>query len=343
MWDIQAEEPLICMSEIDEYFHREAITQLLWVPVISGVDLSSMYNIVSLGTDGKILFWRQSDLLKFPIRGYLLAQKEQTKANPLSGTCMEFCQDTQSLIIGSISGALWKIGSGSLTSPVNPLKKGANITSMQWKPSANSIRDHIVDPEIKREITEKVERFCRDRGIKEVDYNHIFEAKIDQRALYNCTGIFPYEFHSGPVTSIKASPFQRNLFLTASSDGSIRIYDQMQKNYIFHLEPGVTSEVTSIDWSPLRPGSFASSSSNSEIAIYDFNCNKSAPVVRLQSPMKSPATIMHYNAKLTGYMAAGYENGTVNIYRLNKYYSVGTVMQEEHKVWKGLIEEESKI
>ncbi len=43
MWDVQAEEPFICMSEIDDYFHREAVTQLLWVPVLSDFDLSSNY------------------------------------------------------------------------------------------------------------------------------------------------------------------------------------------------------------------------------------------------------------------------------------------------------------
>lgn len=31
IWDIDAEEPKMFVSEIDEYYHREAITKLIWV------------------------------------------------------------------------------------------------------------------------------------------------------------------------------------------------------------------------------------------------------------------------------------------------------------------------
>jgi hypothetical protein len=48
LWDVQAEEPLQCSSDIDEYFHREAVTQLLWVSVLSRLELSSAYVLFSL-------------------------------------------------------------------------------------------------------------------------------------------------------------------------------------------------------------------------------------------------------------------------------------------------------
>lgn len=31
LWDIEEQNPVMHMSEIDEYYHREAITKLIWV------------------------------------------------------------------------------------------------------------------------------------------------------------------------------------------------------------------------------------------------------------------------------------------------------------------------
>jgi len=31
LWNIDNEEPQICVSAIDEYYHREAITKLIWL------------------------------------------------------------------------------------------------------------------------------------------------------------------------------------------------------------------------------------------------------------------------------------------------------------------------
>ncbi len=299
---------------------------------------------MSVSTDGKILFWRQSDQLKHPIRGYLLSTREQligkAVANPLNGTCLEYCADTQSLLVGSISGALWKIGS-AVVSPV-PAKKGVTVSTMKWTSDAAAIRDSVTEIETKREIVEKVERHCKDLGIKEVDYEQIFESKIDLRALYPCPSVFAYESHSGPVYSIKSSPFQRNIFVTCSADGSIRLYDQQQRGYLLQIEPEVTCEVLSVDWSPVRPTAFMATISTGEGFMYDVRHNRSAPIVKVAASSKVGATSVKFNGRLTGFVATGYESGSVNVYKLNKYYSVGTVRPEEFQTWRDIIEEENK-
>lgn len=341
MWDIQADEPLLYISEIDEYFHREAVTQLLWVPILSTYELVPIYNIVSVATDGKILFWRETDKLKFPIRGYLLQLKAQTKLDLLSSTSLEFCKDTQSLIAGSISGALCKIPGASLVSP-DISKKGAMADTLKWTSEAAAIRDYL-NEESKRELIPRIERYCKEERLNEVDFTCIYKAKVDQRILYPSPGLITYEPHAGSVNCIKSSPHQRNLFATASADGSIRLYDQQQKGYIFQIEPGVSIDVTAVDWSPLRPSAFIVSCSNGDLTIYDFYCNKATPIIRIGSIGKISATTVRFNSRLTGYMAAGYENGVTKIYKLNRYYSVGTVKPEEYNVWKKIIEQEDKL
>jgi len=64
------------MSEIDEYYHREAITSLIWVRQESLVSMAITVSLVSIATDGKILVWRMSDKLRFPIKGHMLSKKK---------------------------------------------------------------------------------------------------------------------------------------------------------------------------------------------------------------------------------------------------------------------------
>lgn len=66
------------MSAIDEYFHREAITKLIWVRN-ENLNLQVTTSLISASTDGKILVWRYEDKLKYPIKGYLLAKKKGTE------------------------------------------------------------------------------------------------------------------------------------------------------------------------------------------------------------------------------------------------------------------------
>lgn len=341
MWDIQADEPLLCMSEIDEYLHREAVTQLLWVPVFSTLELVPDYNVASAGTDGKVLFWREADQLKFPIRGYLLSLKAQTKLNLMSSTCLEYCGDSQSLLVGSISGALCKMGGVSLVSSATS-SKDAVVSTLKWSPEAVAFRDHLPG-EAKRELAAKVEVYCKEQRVKEVSLADLFQAKLNLKVLYPSPTLLSYESHAGPVTGVKSSPYQRNLFATSSADGSVRLYDQQQKAFLLQVEPGAAVEVTGVDWSPLRPGAFAISSSNGDVDIYDFHCSRAAPVARVGSLAKVPATTVKFNGRLTAYMAAGYENGTAKVYKLNRYYSVGTVKPEEFEVWRKVIDQDSKL
>ncbi len=67
---------MICKSDADEYFHREPITQIIWLLSESLTTSSLEMNLVSISTDGKILFWNEPlrSLLRYPIKGHMLAR-----------------------------------------------------------------------------------------------------------------------------------------------------------------------------------------------------------------------------------------------------------------------------
>lgn len=86
LWNIDQEDPYICHSAIDEYYHREAITKLVWVKYESLTSLAVSYSIMSVSTDAKILVWKLSDKLRFPAKGHLLARKKEGELSIVGGT-----------------------------------------------------------------------------------------------------------------------------------------------------------------------------------------------------------------------------------------------------------------
>lgn len=88
LWNIDLEEPQLCVSAIDEYYHREAITKLIWVKNES-LNLEVKISLVSTSTDGKILVWRAQDKLRYPIKGHLLARKKGNETQIIGGTSLD--------------------------------------------------------------------------------------------------------------------------------------------------------------------------------------------------------------------------------------------------------------
>lgn len=50
------------------------------------MSMAVSYSIMSVSTDGKILVWRLSDKLRYPIKGHLLARKKGGELNIVGGT-----------------------------------------------------------------------------------------------------------------------------------------------------------------------------------------------------------------------------------------------------------------
>ena len=83
-------EQLIAKTLIDDYFHRDVISQLNWWSFKVPGKSETNYNILSLGTDGKILLWEVSNialgeeapanrvkaLFRYPIKGFSILRKK---------------------------------------------------------------------------------------------------------------------------------------------------------------------------------------------------------------------------------------------------------------------------
>ncbi len=77
---------------VDDYFHRDVVSQISWWPFKPPGKNDIMHNLLSLSTDGKILLWevpavvlgedvgqvtnKMKSLFKHPIKGFSILRKK---------------------------------------------------------------------------------------------------------------------------------------------------------------------------------------------------------------------------------------------------------------------------
>lgn len=249
LWDIsKKDDNLVASSSMDEYFHREAITQMIWIEqqnALPSNSLKTQYNLISLSTDGKMLFWnmkfedKSENLLSFPIKGYSILRKKDGFVSNVGGLCFSnSCEDKNTFIIGTEAGSILRVlvSNISLDKKQKVLfeQKSEVSKNLKWKEDTLPIMVNLnqkVIPEIKL----FVEEYAKNKGIIEILPKHIFASKPDIRKIYTNPVSSIFEPHMGPVYSVNFSPFHRNLFISCSLDGSVRLYDLLQVKYFFFI------------------------------------------------------------------------------------------------------------
>jgi hypothetical protein len=83
-------EQLLAKTVVDDYFHRDAISEISWWPFKPPGKSEMQYNLLSLSTDGKILLWEVPNpvfgedfpsnkiktLFRNPIKGFSILRKK---------------------------------------------------------------------------------------------------------------------------------------------------------------------------------------------------------------------------------------------------------------------------
>jgi WD repeat-containing protein 34 len=134
---------------------------------------------------------------------------------------------------------------------------------------------NIYDNRQTQKIKDIVDKHMLNRpsGPRQVYANHIFGAKPPIHMIYppfNSKQFTNYDKHHGPVLGVATSPFNKRLFLTCSSDSSIRLYDVQDKKAVASFEPCFGEYLLCVQWSPFRPCVFACVSNAGTLYIYDL-------------------------------------------------------------------------
>lgn len=116
---------------------------------------------------------------------------------------------------------------------------------------------------------------------REVLPAHVYAAAPEPRTLFASPIQFGYAAHTGPVYGLAYSPFHRNVILTAATDSSLRLYNQLQPAPFYVTEPS-SVPLLAAQWSPARPCVFAVGAADGSLFIYDLKRSKAKPEVTLK-------------------------------------------------------------
>ena len=182
LYDVGRDEPLLGRTIVDDYFHREYITQLNWWPYRLPGRAEVNYNLLSLASDGKILLWEVSNqvlndenkfktLLKYPIKGFLMLRKKENVVIPVSGLSMSQSNMARNIfIVGSEGGSVLKATLAPINHQTN--NEAKLVLDMQ---SAVKFKQQVYPfllnllPKYVREVKAHVEKVCKVNQVDSVD------------------------------------------------------------------------------------------------------------------------------------------------------------------------------
>jgi len=350
IWNIDDENPnpQLYISAIDEYFHREAITKLLWVKHESIETLAVHTSLVSTSTDGKILVWRLEDKLRFPVKGHMMTKKGADIV-VMGGTALDttFIMNDTTYFAGTEGGQLFKC---TITQPSDSDISAFfdSSSGVRWKQEAINVMANLPKKNI-GEVRKRVERYVQDSGKRDVYAPTVYEAKPKINLLFPHSMTATFEKHLGPCTGISCSPFLKRLFLSCSTDGSVRLYDMSDTRPMLTFEPGYNEYLTKVAWSPFRPTVFVTISNTGTVYIYDLILSKQTPsyILEYKAPpghdagsSQKTAYSVAFNPVIRDFLAVGYHDGSAKIYQLN--YSLSRAKKDEVKILKSFMEEKEQ-
>jgi len=314
LWDVtQAADPLVASSDIGEYLHQDSVHAVEWLDD----------RIISLGADGKILFWDVQLGLQYPSRGFMVCAK---KVDAFGG---------RSLAVSTIDYALFCVGSetGLVFKGVRPPTIPSNVPIPNWTKSSLKVLDEIGMH--KRKIQAHVEAHASRTGAKEITAEVLFASKVDPGLLFPPAKVTELEPHQGPVQMLAFSPFNRKLMLSCSFDGSVRLYDVTMSRPLHVWCPypqNISCPISAVSWSHSRPLVFACcSESNAQVCIFDLVENKHGPSLTIDLSADSRGAVrIAFNPVQRSVLAIGDFTGRLHLYRLPSALTEST--PEERKL-----------
>mmetsp|Transcript_21562 Transcript_21562/g.38245 ORF Transcript_21562/g.38245 Transcript_21562/m.38245 type:complete len:568 (+) Transcript_21562:84-1787(+) len=329
VWDVSnTDEPLIAQSTIDDHTHREPITQVCWV-----ADVRGEYQLATTSGDGRILFWKMAHKLKYPISGAVILPNAQYhgqgdlrgNAYPIMGaTALGFSNlDFVNYVVGTEGGGVLKCERRVVSSTQKRFKEN----NMIWNDEVNQLL-RTISSKARYEVKKVLQRYQTKTGVKLIGLPELYAARPSPSIMFPSASKQSFERHSGPVYGIAPSPFHRNLFLTCSTDGSLRLYNMLRlPRPVILMEPS-TSYLFDVAWSPARPLVFAVADAKGKIHIYDLAVETVTPVLSFQasgsSELRAPngksfsaVVSLEFSSRDPSLLAAADDQGEIILWQLS--------------------------
>ena len=256
-------------SVIDSSFYKECVISVKFIKYEDNI-----YYIVSISEDGRILIWNPIDRFKYPVMGFNLKfkiEKNTLSINPTYFINSPF--DNFEYLIGTYDGNIYK---SSFNKPNSESGSHQDYLFLEkngvvWREKVRIFISNMKEKELS-EMKSLIEKRCLDRGIINLDMEEFLKLRPDVNKIYKNALKMNFEKHFSYITSISENLFIKNLFITTSYDGSLRLYHgENRGNKYFYSQICENKDkdnfiyYTYSTWSPYKPSLFIYGNSNGEI------------------------------------------------------------------------------
>mmetsp|Transcript_34370 Transcript_34370/g.61590 ORF Transcript_34370/g.61590 Transcript_34370/m.61590 type:complete len:646 (-) Transcript_34370:475-2412(-) len=142
---------------------------------------------------------------------------------------------------------------------------------------------------------------------------------------YNSQYLFSYEGHTMPIYSIQWNKFHPDVFLTASSDWTVKLWEQNTKKPLVSFDLG--SSVGEACWAPYSATVFAAVTADGKVHVYDLDQNKHEPMCDQLTVRKAKLTRICFNPK-SPILLVGDDRGTVLSLKLSPNLRKATKIED---------------
>uniref|UniRef100_A0A8C3UWH5 Dynein axonemal intermediate chain 1 n=1 Tax=Catharus ustulatus TaxID=91951 RepID=A0A8C3UWH5_CATUS len=155
---------------------------------------------------------------------------------------------------------------------------------------------------------------------KKIDY--LFLVGTEEGKIYKCSKSYSNQFldvfeaHHMAVDSVSWNPFHLKVFISCSSDWTVKIWDHTIKTPMFVYD--LSTAVGDVAWSPYSSTVFAAVTTDGQAHVFDLNVNKVEPLCTqlVVTRKKNKTTHVQFNP-VHPIIAVGDERGLITCLKLS--------------------------
>ena len=317
------------ISKIDSSFYKECVVSLKFIKYDENV-----YYVASISAEGRVLIWNPEHQFKYPVLGFNLEHKigrNLSQVNPTVFVNNPF--ESCDFRVGTYDGSIYKFNftkpnfdTGSIHQFIFKEKKG-----VIWRNDVRIFISNMKEKDVS-DMKNTIEKKCRDRKINNLTMEEFLKLRPDINKIYQNGIKYSFEKNYSPLTSINFNQFVKNLIVTTSYDGDLRLFHGDENNLKFFYEKMCEQKEkkkTDIDyytfstWSPYKPNILVTGNSRGDIefgvltnkkTIHNITSIKGvSPVVKI---LFNPNEEANQNI-----LSVCYKDGIVELFKLSDSFS----------------------
>ncbi|KAJ3093444.1 WD repeat-containing protein 78 [Physocladia obscura] len=216
----------------------------------------------------------------------------------------------------------WQIKKGfEHTADLMVLKRVSKKTESGGNSAGNSSRDVSGGESRARPaalISRQAGGLCFDFNTKD---KNIYLIGTEDGHIHRCSVSYNEQYlqtqfgHTGPVYKVKWSPFLPNIFLSCSTDWTVRLWNIEEESYAFKFQSG-KNHITDIAWSPTISTIFGCVSNDGRLEVWDLRHSVLDPVV-IHTVLDRQLTSIIFSSK-SQCILVGDDSGAVSVFTLKQ-------------------------